>query len=96
MIPLLARVYPNGYADVNQFHEAGGMAFLIEQLLDAGLLHADVRTVFGTGLDGYAQVPQLDADRQAARGSRSPRRAAIAACCVASTIRSAPMAACAC
>jgi phosphogluconate dehydratase len=60
VVPLLARVYPNGYADVNQFHEAGGMAFLIDQLLDAGLLHADVRTVFGTGLDGYAQVPELD------------------------------------
>ena len=61
VIPLLARVYPNGYADVNQFHDAGGMAFLIDQLLGAGLLHGDVRTVFGTGLDGYAQVPSLDA-----------------------------------
>jgi len=59
-IPLLARVYPNGYADVNQFHDAGGMAFLIDQLLGAGLLHGDVQTIFGTGLDGYAQVPQLD------------------------------------
>jgi len=61
VIPLLARVYPNGYADVNQFHEAGGMAFLIDQLLGAGLLHGDVRTVFGTGMQGYAQVPSLDA-----------------------------------
>ena len=61
VVPLLARVYPNGYADVNQFHDAGGMAFLIDQLLGAGLLHGDVRTVFGTGLDGYAQVPSLDA-----------------------------------
>ena len=61
VIPLLARVYPNGYADVNQFHEAGGMAFLIDQLLGAGLLHADVNTIFGTGMDGYAQIPQLDA-----------------------------------
>ena len=60
-IPLLARVYPNGYADVNQFHEAGGMAFLIDQLLGAGLLHADVNTIFGTGMDGYAQIPKLDA-----------------------------------
>jgi phosphogluconate dehydratase len=60
VIPLLARVYPNGYADVNQFHQAGGMAFLIDQLLGAGLLHADVQTVFGTGMDGYAQIPQLD------------------------------------
>ena len=60
VVPLLARVYPNGYADVNQFHAAGGMAFLIDQLLGAGLLHADVKTLFGTGLDGYAQVPQFD------------------------------------
>jgi phosphogluconate dehydratase len=60
VIPLLARVYPNGYADVNQFHDAGGMAFLIDQLLGAGLLHGDVQTIFGTGLDGYAQVPRLD------------------------------------
>jgi phosphogluconate dehydratase len=62
VIPLLARVYPNGYADVNQFHEAGGMGFLIDQLLSHGLLHGDVRTVFGTGMDGYTQVPQIDAD----------------------------------
>ncbi len=62
VVPLLARVYPNGYADVNQFHQAGGMAFLIDQLLDAGLLHDDVQTIFGTGMRGYAQLPQLDAD----------------------------------
>ncbi|SFR95297.1 6-phosphogluconate dehydratase [Dyella sp. OK004] len=62
VIPLLARVYPNGYADVNQFHEAGGMGFLIDQLLSAGLLHGDVKTIFGTGMDGYAQIPSLDAD----------------------------------
>ncbi len=55
VIPLLARVYPNGYADVNQFHEAGGMAFLIDQLLSAGLLHGDARTVAGTTLAGYTQ-----------------------------------------
>ncbi|HUA79605.1 MAG TPA: phosphogluconate dehydratase [Dyella sp.] len=61
VVPLLARVYPNGYADVNQFHEAGGMAFLIDQLLSAGLLHGDARTVAGTDLSGYAKVPALDA-----------------------------------
>ena len=60
VIPLLARVYPNGYADVNQFHQAGGMAFLIDQLLSAGLMHADVQTIFGTGMDGYTQIPQLN------------------------------------
>jgi phosphogluconate dehydratase len=62
VVPLLARVYPNGYADVNQFHQAGGMAFLIDQLLGAGLLHGDVQTIFGTGMDGYAQLPSLNAD----------------------------------
>jgi phosphogluconate dehydratase len=59
-IPLLARVYPNGYADVNQFHQAGGMAFLIDQLLGAGLLHGDVNTIFGSGMEGYTQTPYLD------------------------------------
>lgn len=54
IIPLLARVYPNGLADVNHFHAAGGMGFLISQLLKKGLLHEDVRTVFGQGLDAYA------------------------------------------
>jgi phosphogluconate dehydratase len=54
VVPLLARVYPNGLADVNHFHAAGGMGFLIKQLLKKGLLHNDVRTVYGHGLDGYA------------------------------------------
>ncbi|CAN7215580.1 phosphogluconate dehydratase [Rhizobium sp. LjRoot30] len=53
VVPLLARVYPNGLADVNHFHAAGGMGFLIKQLLRRGLLHDDVRTVFGQGLDAY-------------------------------------------
>jgi phosphogluconate dehydratase len=60
VVPLLARVYPNGYADVNHFHDAGGMTFLIDQLLDAGLLHGDVRTVAGDGLDHYRKLPFLD------------------------------------
>ncbi|GAB2573623.1 phosphogluconate dehydratase [Dyella jejuensis] len=60
VVPLLARVYPNGYADVNQFHDAGGMAFLIDQLLSAGLLHGDARTIAGTDLSGYASLPALD------------------------------------
>jgi phosphogluconate dehydratase len=59
-VPLLARVYPNGKADVNQFHGAGGLNFLIAQLLDAGLLHEDVKTVNGTGLNGYRQHALLD------------------------------------
>ena len=60
VVPLLARVYPNGSADVNHFHAAGGMGFLIAQLLQAGLLHADVQTVMGAGLQHYTQEPWLD------------------------------------
>ncbi|MEU1900374.1 phosphogluconate dehydratase [Nocardiopsis dassonvillei] len=60
VVPLLTRMYPNGAADVNQFHEAGGMAHLIGSLLDAGLLHEDVRTLMGEGLGRYRQVPSLD------------------------------------
>ena len=64
VVPLLCRIYPNGLADVNQFHAAGGMSFLIGQLLDAGLLHADVRTVAGEGgLDRYRDEPFLDGER---------------------------------
>ena len=58
-VPLLAKVYPNGLADVNHFHAAGGLAYLIGQLLDAGLLHEDVETVAGTGLARYAEEPKL-------------------------------------
>ncbi len=59
IVPLLARVYPNGKADVNQFHAAGGMGFLIRELLDAGLLHEDIPTVTGRGLRAYTQEPCL-------------------------------------
>ncbi len=61
-VPLLARVYPNGLADVNHFHAAGGMGFLIGQLLDAGLLHEDVQTVWGKGMSNYRQEPKLGPD----------------------------------
>ncbi len=60
--PLLARIYPNGRADVNHFHAAGGMPFLIRELLDAGLLHEDVTTVWGQGLRAYVAEPGLAAD----------------------------------
>jgi phosphogluconate dehydratase len=62
LVPLLTRIYPNGRADVNHFHAAGGMGFLIRELLSAGLLHKDVRTVWGTGLDGYLVEPRLETD----------------------------------
>lgn len=58
-VPLLARVYPNGHADINHFHAAGGMALLIKELLDAGLLHEEVNTVAGFGLRRYTQEPKL-------------------------------------
>lgn len=59
VVPLLARVYPNGEADVNHFHAAGGLAFIIRELLDAGLLHGDVQTVMGDGLRHYTREPYL-------------------------------------
>ncbi len=62
-VPLLAQVYPSGQADVNHFHEAGGMAFIIGELLDAGLLHDEVATVLGHGLRQFAYRPALDGDR---------------------------------
>ncbi|SIQ00051.1 6-phosphogluconate dehydratase [Rhizobium sp. RU33A] len=62
IVPLLARVYPNGLADVNHFHAAGGMGFLIKQLLKAGYVHDDVRTVYGQGLAAYTIDPKLAED----------------------------------
>ena len=59
VVPLMARVYPNGLADVNHFHAAGGLQYMIGELLEAGLLHADVRTVAGDGLGLYAREPKL-------------------------------------
>lgn len=60
--PLMARVYPNGLADVNHFHAAGGLGYMIGELLDAGLLHEDVQTAAGRGLRRYTQEPHLDGD----------------------------------
>jgi phosphogluconate dehydratase len=59
VVPLLARVYPNGKADVNHFQQAGGMGFLISELGAAGLLHLDARTVWGDSLADYVHVPTL-------------------------------------
>ena len=58
-VPLLAKIYPNGKADVNHYHAAGGMAFLVRNLLEGGLLHDDVNTVAGKGLAAYTQEPRL-------------------------------------
>ena len=62
VVPLLCRIYPNGEADVNHFHAAGGIAFLVHTLLRAGLLHEDVRTVAGQGLGHYTREPVLRGD----------------------------------
>ncbi|TKA95088.1 phosphogluconate dehydratase [Cereibacter changlensis] len=59
VVPLMAKVYPNGLADVNHFHAAGGLGFMIGQLLDAGLLHGDAKTILGDGLEMYRQEPKL-------------------------------------
>jgi phosphogluconate dehydratase len=59
VVPLLARVYPNGAADVNQFQAAGGPAYVIRELLHAGLMHGDVLTVAPNGLQAYTQMPHM-------------------------------------
>jgi len=62
VVPLIARIYPNGSGDVNQFEAAGGMAFTIATLLDAGLLHRDIMTVGGDDLGDYAREPKLQGE----------------------------------
>ena len=69
VVPLLARVYPNGSADVNHFHAAGGMGYLIGQLLGVGLLHNDVQTIMGHGLQRYLVEPWLDQGQLAWRAA---------------------------
>ncbi|MDB5819999.1 MAG: phosphogluconate dehydratase [Rhizobacter sp.] len=62
-VPLLARVYPNGAADVNQFQAAGGPGFVLRELMDAGFMHTDVATVSAAGLAAYGDVPAMDGDK---------------------------------
>ncbi len=82
--PLLTRIYPNGSADVNHFHAAGGMGFLTRELLEAGLVHEDILTVAGASLKDYAQAPVLDGealgwrDAPATSGDESVLRGAAA------------------
>jgi phosphogluconate dehydratase len=68
-VPLIARVYPNGSGDVNHFHAAGGMGFVIRELLDAGLLHRDIMTVAGDDLTAYGQEPVLDGETMSWRNA---------------------------
>lgn len=63
LVPLMAKVYPNGLADVNHFHAAGGIGFLMAELMDAGLLHPDAKTILGDDLASYRTEPKLDGDR---------------------------------
>nr|WP_206606656.1 phosphogluconate dehydratase [Steroidobacter cummioxidans] len=62
IVPLLARIYPNGAADVNHFHAAGGIGFLIRELIRSGLLHQDTITVVGQGMEAYTREPWLSPD----------------------------------
>jgi phosphogluconate dehydratase len=62
-VPLIARVYPNGSGDVNHFHAAGGMCYVIRELIDAGLLHRDIMTVAGNDLSDYGREPMLENDQ---------------------------------
>jgi len=62
-VPLLAHVYPNGLADVNHFHAVGGLGFVMKQLLSAGMLHADVSTILGDGLDKFCVEPFISDDK---------------------------------
>ncbi len=66
-VPLLARVYPNGSGDVNHFHAAGGIGFVLRELIDAGLMHDDIMTVAGEALRDHAKEAVLDGDSVAYR-----------------------------
>src|SRR5690606_38359803 len=72
--PLIARIYPNGAGDVNHFHAAGGMAFVTRELRRAGLIHDDVETVVGRGLEPYTREPFLDGETPAWRDGPAESR----------------------
>jgi len=67
VIPLLTKLYPNGNADVNHFHQAGGMPIVMKELLDNGLLHNDVQTIMGEGLEDYSNLPSLNTESKTDR-----------------------------
>ncbi|WOJ97695.1 phosphogluconate dehydratase [Congregibacter brevis] len=69
VVPLLARVYPNGQADINHFHAAGGTGLLFRELLNAGMFHGDARTVWGNCFKDYTQEPYLDGKQLAWRSA---------------------------
>ncbi len=69
VVPLLTRIYPNGLSDVNHFHAAGGMTYLMRELRDAGLIHDDVQTIMGQGLDAYTKEAFLEDGEVVWKGS---------------------------
>jgi phosphogluconate dehydratase len=77
VVPLLCRIYPNGEADVNHFHQAGGMATLIHSLLEHGLMHGDVQTILGVGMQHFTQEASLKDSKllwgECAKPSRNPQ-----------------------
>ncbi|KQN09740.1 phosphogluconate dehydratase [Sphingobium sp. Leaf26] len=77
VVPLLARVYPNGAGDVNNFHAAGGISFVIRELLGAGLLHGDILTVARDGMAGYGSEPVLEDEKLVWRDVPASRDEAI-------------------
>ena len=93
VVPLIARIYPNGSGDVNQFEAAGGMAFTIATLLDAGLLHRDIVTVGGDDLGDYAREPKLQGEKLVWEDAPDQLRST-RPCCGRCPIPSIPMAAC--
>ncbi len=74
VVPLLTRVYPNGSADVNAFQAAGGPGFVIGELLDAGLMHADVLTVRAGGIREFANIPSLEGDARLVWHAAAPSK----------------------
>lgn len=69
VVPSMTRIYPNGEADINAFHDAGGTPYLINELLNSGHLHNDVETIMGSGLEQYARMPSLEETDDGAAGS---------------------------
>ncbi|MFX7140501.1 dihydroxy-acid dehydratase, partial [Acinetobacter baumannii] len=67
VVPLITKIYPNGTADVNHFHAAGGTGFVLRELIDAGLMHDDVTTILGQGLRQHCKEPMLAAEGENGR-----------------------------
>ena len=95
VVPLMTRIYPNGKADVNHFNAAGGMGFLMRELLGEGLLHEDVATIMGMGLKSYLHEPKLGGDGGLVCTKRQHHRAT-RACCAAAAMPFKPPAASMC